>query len=283
METKFFTTDTHMGAVHLNVNFMDNSIRFYTDIIGLKVIERNSQYTMLGTGEQPLLYLYETTSPRKARQAGLYHMAFLVPSRTELGNVFQHLINTGYPLSGASDHFVSEAIYLQDPEGNGIEIYRDVPSMEWTYDDNGFINMGTVEMDYQGVLDANDGSSFNGLHPDTVMGHVHLSVKELPETIKFYEDVFGLDVMTLYGSQAAFMSAAGYHHHLGLNTWGRAEDTAELNDPGLRKYEINFPNFEDFEYFKNKLTELGLTTDRDGNSELVRDPNGIGIRVMFKQ
>ncbi|TDM12144.1 VOC family protein [Macrococcus lamae] len=283
METKYFSNTTHMGAVHLNVNFLDNSIRFYSDIIGLNVLERNAEYTVLGIGERPLLYLYETKTERKDRQAGLYHMAFLVPSRTELGNVFQHLINTQYPLSGASDHYVSEALYLQDPEGNGIEIYRDVPSEEWTYEATGYINMATVEMDFQGVLDSKDGRPFEGLHPDTVMGHVHLSVKELPQTIKFYEDVFGLDIMTLYGAQAAFMSAGGYHHHLGLNTWGGAATSAELTDPGLRKHEINFPNIEDFEHFKKKLTELGLTTERDGNSEIVRDPNGIGIRVMYKK
>ena len=283
MDIKYFSTDTHIGAVHLNVNFMDNSIKFYTEILGLKVLDRQADYIALGADEQPLVYLYETAAPRKERQAGLYHMAFLVPSRTALGNIFKHLIQTQYPLSGASDHFVSEALYLQDPEGNGIEIYHDRPATDWTYQDNGHIDMGTVEMDYQGVLDANDGTAFAGLPPETIMGHVHLSTKELPQTIKFYEDIFGFDIMTTYGAQAAFMSAAGYHHHLGLNTWSHAVNSPELTDPGLRKYEINFPNGEDFEYFKNKLTELGLTTERDGNSELVRDPNGIGIRVMYKK
>ncbi|ULG73901.1 VOC family protein [Macrococcus brunensis] len=283
METKFFTHDTHMGAVHLNVNFLDNSIRFYHEILGMAILEQNKTYTVLGLSGRPLVYLYETRTPRATGQAGLFHMALLVPSRTELGNVFNHLIKTQYPLAGASDHDVSEAIYLQDPEGNGIEIYRDLPSAEWRFQDNGHVVMGTTEMDYQGVLEANDGKPFTGLHPDTIMGHVHLSVKDIPSSIAFYEDVFGMDIMQLYGPQAAFMSAAGYHHHLGLNTWQHAQVSPELDAPGLRKFEINIPNPEDFEYFKQQLEAKGLHTEKDGHSEILRDPNGIAIRVMYQQ
>ncbi|GGB11090.1 VOC family protein [Macrococcus hajekii] len=283
MDSKFFTKDTHIGAVHLNVNFLENSIRFYNEILGMDVLEQNETYTSLGVANRPLIYLYETQIRRESGQAGLYHLAILVPSRTELGNIFNHLIQIQYPLAGASDHDVSEAIYLQDPEGNGIEIYRDLPTAEWTYADNGFITMGTVEMDYQGVLDAKDGKPFTTLHPDTVMGHIHLSVQDIPSSIEFYKDIFGMDLMLLYGPQAAFMSAAGYHHHLGMNVWQHAHSKPSLDAPGLRKFEINIPNQEDFEYFKEQVAAKGISTEKDGDSEILRDPNGIGIRVMYQK
>ncbi|TDM00664.1 VOC family protein [Macrococcus carouselicus] len=281
MGSKFFSNDTHMGAVHLNVNFLENSIRFYHEILGMEILKQNNDYTALGLGGHPLIYLYQTDAKRAPGQAGLFHMALLVPNRTELGNIFNHLIQTQYPLAGASDHDVSEALYLQDPEGNGIEIYRDYPTEEWIFQDNGYVTMGTVEMDYQGVLDAQDGKPFTGLHPDTIMGHVHLSVQNLPASIEFYKDVFGMDIMQLYGTQAAFMSAAGYHHHLGLNTWQQAASPPSPDAPGLRKFEINIPNQEDFDYFREQFSAKGIRTEKDGGSEIIRDPNGIGIRVMY--
>ncbi|MGV2876067.1 VOC family protein [Macrococcus capreoli] len=281
METKFFSNDTHVGAVHLNVNFMDNSIKFYTEILGLHLLETTDEYTVIGTERRPLIYLYPTTKPR-VQTAGLFHFALLVPSREALGNIFLHLIKTEYPLAGASDHDVSEAIYLQDPEGNGIEIYRDLPSESWQFEENGNIVMGTKEMDYQGVIAANHDAPFKGMHPDTIMGHMHLSVIQLQETIAFYEDFFGMDTMTTYGPSAAFLSAGGYHHHLGLNTWNRLDKRPELDAPGLRRFDIHMPNEEDVAHFTKLMTEKGLTMHKDGNSEYVMDPNGIGVRLMIR-
>ena len=282
MEQKFFSTDTHIGAVHLNVNFLENSVRFYNEILGMNIIEQTDAYVALGVGERKLVYLYQTNEKR-TQTAGLFHMAFLVPSREDLGNIFFHLIKTQYPLHGASDHDVSEAIYLADPEDNGIEIYRDLPSKDWQWRDNGDIVMGTVEMDYQGVLDANQNRPFNGMPEGTIVGHMHLQVLNIENTVKFYEDVFGMDVMTNYGHQAAFMSAGGYHHHLGLNTWQGQTAPASISLPGLRKYEINIPNEEDLAYFTSKIESLGLKTLKDGNSDIILDPNNIAIQVMVKQ
>lgn len=282
MEIKYFSNDTHVGAVHLNVNFMDNSIKFYNEILGLNVLEARSDYAVLGTAKRPLVYLYQTNKPR-VKTAGVYHFALLVSSREALGNIFFHLIKTQYPLAGASNHDVSEAIYLQDPEGNGIEIYRDIPSTEWEYQSNGDIVMGTKEMDYQGVLSANNDELFKSIDPNTIMGHMHLSVIDLEKSITFYEDFFGMDLMTKYGPSAAFLSAAGYHHHLGLNTWDGNREQPELDAPGLRHFDIHMPNNEDVSYFKKLLKEKGLKLFQDGKSEIIKDPNGIGIRLMIRE
>ncbi|HCD18973.1 VOC family protein [Macrococcoides caseolyticum] len=281
MERQFFSKDTHIGAVHLNVNFMDNSVKFYHEILGMDIIEHTPTFSSLGVNDSVLIYLYQTNHAR-VQTAGLFHFALLVPSRAVLGNIFYHLIKTEYPLAGASNHDVSEAIYLQDPEGNGIEIYRDVPSNEWQFEPNGNIVMGTSEMDYAAVIEANHNRPFDGMPKDTIIGHMHLSVIDLNQSIAFYNELFGLDVMTRYGSQAAFMATAGYHHHLGLNTWQHQTERARLDYPGLRKFDLNIPNEEDLQHFLETLSEKGSTQLKDENSNIVYDPSGIGIRIMTK-
>ena len=281
MERQFFSKDTHIGAVHLNVNFMDNSVKFYHEILGMDIIEHTPTFSSLGVNDSVLIYLYQTNHAR-VQTAGLFHFALLVPSRAALGNIFYHLIKTEYPLAGASNHDVSEAIYLQDPEGNGIEIYRDVPSNEWQFEPNGNIVMGTSEMDYAAVIEANHNRPFDGMPKDTIIGQMHLSVIDLNQSIAFYNELFGLDVMTRYGSQAAFMATAGYHHHLGLNTWQHQTERARLDYPGLRKFDLNIPNEEDLQHFLETLSEKGSTQSKDENLNIVYDPSGIGIRIMTK-
>ncbi|UBH12864.1 VOC family protein [Macrococcus armenti] len=282
MEKQYFSNDTHIGAVHLNVNFLENSVKFYHEILGMRIFEQSNEYAVLGTKQQPLVYLYQTNEKR-IDTAGLFHFALLVPTRASLGNIFYHLIQTEYPLAGASDHDVSEALYLQDPEGNGIEIYHDYPSNTWRYEENGNIMMGTKEMDFQGVIDANQFRPFDGMPSDTIIGHMHLSVTNLEQSIAFYNDLFGMDVMTTYGSQAAFMATAGYHHHLGLNTWQHRTERARINYPGLRKFELNIPNEEDLAYFMKVFKDKGMVEVQDGTSSMIQDPDGIGIRIMRGQ
>ena len=282
MEKQYFSNDTHIGAVHLNVNFLENSVKFYHEILGMRLFEQSNDYAVLGTKQQPLVYLYQTNEKR-INTAGLFHFALLVPTRASLGNIFYHLIQTEYPLAGASDHDVSEALYLQDPEGNGIEIYHDYPSNTWRYNDNGNIVMGTKEMDFKGVIDANEGRPFEGLPDNTIIGHMHLSVTNLEQSIAFYNELFGMDVMTTYGNQAAFMATAGYHHHLGLNTWQHQTERARLNYPGLRKFELNIPNAEDLAYFMKVFKNKGMVEVQDGTSSMIQDPDGIGIRIMRGQ
>jgi catechol 2,3-dioxygenase len=224
-----------IGTVHLNVANLDRLLTFYQENIGLRLHRREGNSAYLGVGDDDLLTLHHRPDLKRMRGVtGLYHFALLLPSRLHLGRTFKHLIDTRTPLQGMSDHIVSEAIYLADPEGNGIEIYRDRPREEWFRD--GEMQLATIPMDVEGVLNTLVGEdvTFSGLPQGTVMGHIHLHVSDVPQAEAFYRDTLGMDVMFNIG-HATFMSYDGYHHHVGANIWaGRNTPTAEIL--GLDKY-----------------------------------------------
>jgi catechol 2,3-dioxygenase len=214
----------HLGPVHLIVSDLDRSVAFYQDAIGLQVQALTDDQATLGTGEGvPVLVLAAEPGARPAgRHAGLYHVALLYPSRDELARALQRLAVTRTPIDGASDHGVSEAIYLSDPDGNGLELYRDRPRDQWPPPANPGekVGMYTAPLDLQALYDtvAQDPPRRHAA-PGLVVGHVHLHVNDLDAAVGFYTRELGLDVMTMYGDQAAFLSWDGYHHHVGLNTW----------------------------------------------------------------
>jgi catechol 2,3-dioxygenase len=214
----------HLGPVHLIVSDLDRSVAFYQDAIGLQVHEQTDAEASLGTGVgEPLLVLAGEPGARRAgRHAGLYHVALLFPSRDELARALQRLVVTRNPIEGASDHGVSEAIYLSDPDGNGLELYRDRPREHWPAPANpgDTVGMFTQPLDVQGLYDtvAADPPQRHAA-PGLTVGHIHLHVNDLPAAVAFYTGELGLDVTTMYGDQAAFLSWDGYHHHVGLNTW----------------------------------------------------------------
>lgn len=206
----------YISTITLNVHDPKRMVDFYTQL-GMRILSQTKNETMLGTSS-PLLILKHNQDyalEKKATQ-GLYHVAYLVPTRAELGSVLKHLIEQKIPLQGLSDHGVSEAIYLADPEGNGIEIYADRPSILWPYE-NKKLSMMTEMMKYKEVLSL--ATPFKGFSKETILGHLHLHVGDLKEAVKFYQEKLGYDLMQFYGDSAAFLSAGGYHHHLGLNTW----------------------------------------------------------------
>src|SRR4051812_31941684 len=159
--------------------------------------------------------------PRPPGTTGLFHLAILVPTRVELARAARRVMRFGWSLTGASDHLVSEALYLNDPEGNGIEIYRDRPREEWRYDERGEMQMATIPLDLDGVMGelAPDANGDAGMPAGTRTGHVHLQVSELPAAEEFYEHGLGFDVTVRSYPGALFVSAGGYHHHIGMNTW----------------------------------------------------------------
>lgn len=206
----------YISTITLNVHDPKRMVDFYTQL-GMRILSQTKHETMLGTSS-PLLILkhdQDYALENKATQ-GLYHVAYLVPTRAELGSVLKHLIEQKIPLQGLSDHGVSEAIYLADPEGNGIEIYADRPSMLWPYEDKK-LSMMTEMMKYKEVLSL--ATPFKGFSKETILGHLHLHVGDLKAAVKFYQEKLGYNLMQFYGDSAAFLSAGGYHHHLGLNTW----------------------------------------------------------------
>lgn len=218
-----------MGAVELTVADLERSISYYEHAIGLRLHERGAASAALGVGGEDLLRLAELPGAKPARRCcGLYHFALLLPERADLARFLSHAAHERVPLTGLSDHFVSEAVYLSDPDEHGIEIYWDRPRSTW----EGEVSrrMTTLPLDVASVMSELSGAGsagansepFGGLPAATSIGHVHLRVADIASTIVFYRDVLGFELMAALGDQAAFLAAGGYHHHVGANTWESA-------------------------------------------------------------
>jgi catechol 2,3-dioxygenase len=278
---------TRMGEVHLSVAHLGRSIDYYERVIGLRVHSREDSRAALGTGGEDLLVLEEVQGARPALHAsGLYHFALLVPERADLARWLVHAARDRAPLVGLSDHFVSEAIYLSDPDAHGIEIYWDRPREVW----EGQVarRLTTLPLDTDDLLRALDDpttASFEGLPPRTVMGHVHLRVAAIPSTVSFYRDVLGFALMAALGTQAAFLSAGGYHHHFGANTWESAG--AGQPPPGtatLTQATIVLPEPAARDAVVERVAAAGgpaadSIAALDNGDVLVRDPSGNPIAL----
>ncbi|MGH2502958.1 MAG: VOC family protein, partial [Ktedonobacterales bacterium] len=242
----------------------------------------------IGGDPTPVLRLTELPDARRkpARSTGLYHVAILTPSRRDLARTLYHIAQTRYPLSGASDHLVSEALYLSDPDGNGLEIYRDRPRDEWPRED-GQLRMDTIELDLGALINEADADPlpWEGLAAGTRVGHVHLHVAHLAPAVAFYHDMIGLDLMIQLGGSAAFMSAGGYHHHLGLNTWagvGAPQPPAEA--VGIRIWDIVLPSQADVDTVAARLEAASVAYEREaGGAITTRDPSGNALRVRLAE
>lgn len=275
--------------VQLKVSDLVRSIEYYTTIIGFKVLKQTETEAYLtADGQTSLVSLVEVQNAQPLKQgfAGLYHLALLLPSRKDLGNIVQHFVNMNIRL-GAADHDVSEALYLNDPDGNGIEIYIDRHESEWTWNQDDQVHMVTEQLNFQPILAAADGN-WNGLPADTVMGHVHLSVVNLDKSEQFYTNVLDYNVVTRYGAQALFVSTGKYHHHFGLNTWNSNNGHAPTNDMvGLKSFTVVLKDAQYVEEVKQSLTTNGFIVDNFaeapayGGTQLFStvDPNG--LRIVF--
>jgi catechol 2,3-dioxygenase len=269
---------TRMGPVHLTVAALDRSIAYYKESIGLRVHARDGDRVRLGTGGEDLLVLDELPgAPPAHGHSGLYHFALLVPERADLARWLAHAARERVPIAGAADHFVSEAIYLSDPDDHGIEVYWDRPREHWA----GQVaqRMTTLPLDVPGLLGelADPGAEpFDGLAAATTMGHVHLRVADVARTVGFYRDVLGLALMATFGAQAAFLSAGGYHHHVGANIWESAgRGQAPEGSATLRRATIVLPADADVERLAAAVAAAGAEPEPlGGGGVLVRDPAG---------
>lgn len=272
--------DTTLGYVHLNISDLNKSLPFYQEILGFQMHRREGDTAYLGAGKDDILALTERHGAVKPRFAtGLYHFAVLVPSRLELARSLRRLIKTEYPLQGFADHLVSEAIYLADPDGNGIEIYRDRPRKEW-YDAQGNIQMATDPLDVRGVLaelNGHDGTP-RGFDAATKLGHMHLQVANVRQAKAFYSDILGFDLIMMYGPSAAFVSAGGYHHHIGMNTWNSAGAPPPPPESiGLRNFVVRLPNLNELGKVLDRVRAAGLAVEEQNEGLLVRDPSQIAV------
>ncbi|CAN5728376.1 catechol 2,3-dioxygenase [soil metagenome] len=264
-----------LGPVHLAVTDLDRSIGFYRDAIGLRLHHREGAAAVMGAGAADLLVLLEEPNARPAaRHAGLYHFALLHPSRLELARAAKRLIAGRVAISGASDHGISEAIYLPDPDGNGIELAADRPRAEWG-DLRDPSVIGPKPLDLEGLLAlVADEEPAAQADAGLVVGHLHLHVGDVEEGLAFYRDVLGFEPMTLFPS-AAFVSAGGYHHHLAFNTWrGAGAAPAPDGVVGLRRWTVFLERDSELEDVRERAVAAGgEPVDVDGGV-LLRDPWG---------
>ncbi len=269
-------SSTAIGLVTLTVADLARSVRFYEDVLGFRVIEQTQEGASLGAQAGPALLNLSVrpgATPKPARATGLYHFAILVPDRVALGYSLHRLADTRYPLAGASDHLVSEALYLSDPDGNGIEIYRDRPQENWPRAGDQVV-MASDPLDLQGILAEaqRDTGTWSGLPAGARIGHIHLQVADLAEAQRFYHGIVGFDIMAAMPG-ALFVSAGGYHHHLGLNTWqSRGAPQAPAGSAGLRSFTVTVPDHDELERVVAHLEAAAVPVERLQETVVFSDP-----------
>jgi len=274
---------TRLGRVRLQVSDLERSLDYYERVLGLRVLGREGGGATLGArgdGAGPLVELRERPGaapvPRNGR-LGLFHFAILLPDRAALGRFLGHLAERG-ERAGASDHLVSEALYLHDPDGLGIEVYADRPRAEWRRQGRQ-LQMATDPLDAPGVLAAAGGEPWDGMPAGTTMGHVHLHVGDLDVAAAFYHQALGFDAMVWSYPGALFLAAGGYHHHLGLNTWARGAPSAGEHEARLLEWTVVLPDAGDVDAAAASLGLAGHPPRLDGAGFAVADPWGTVVRV----
>ncbi|MFA5551149.1 MAG: VOC family protein [Trueperaceae bacterium] len=276
--------DTSLGRVRLQVADLEHSLAWYQSVLGLKLLEREANAATLGThADEPLVELRELAGarpvPRRGR-LGLYHYALLLPDRPSLGAFLSHLAQTG-ERAGASDHLVSEALYLNDPDGLGIEVYADRPRDEWSVQSRE-IQMATIPLNAADLALSARNTPWEGMPAGTKMGHVHLHIGDIDVAEEFYHHGLGFDKVVWSYPGALFLSAGGYHHHLGLNTWAATSPGAGQDDARLLDWEIALPSQADVEAAGASLAAAGHQATADGNALQATDPWGTTVRLLAR-
>ena len=283
--TRQLPTATTVGEVHLKVASLPEALVFYRDILGYTVTSLGDDIVALAPGGgEPHVVLHELAAPEPVsrRTSGLFHAAILLPERRDLALVTQRLVNSGWDIGGASDHGVSEALYLDDQDGNGIEIYVDRPRAQWPVAGNQ-VRMVAERLDFDNLFGelAGGNHEWQGIPSGTTIGHIHLQVSDLEASRRFYVDLLGFDVMQDTYPGALFVAAGGYHHHLGMNTWaGRGVPRPPENAVGLERFAVNLPDMSSLEVLAERLQRAGADVPEvSDNSVYVRDPDGIEIEI----
>jgi catechol 2,3-dioxygenase len=280
--------DTAIGTVRLTVSDVDRSRSFYERALGFQAAELDDGGLALGVrGEDPLIELWGDSSAARLnpRSTGLYHLAILLPSRAQLAVALSRLLDARWSLDGASDHLVSEALYLSDPDGNGIELYRDRPRDEWPRA-GGQLEMGTLPLDLRRLLEERSGATGAASASSaagTRIGHVHLQVADIGEAEAFYHGLLGFDVMVRGYPGALFVSAGGSHHHIGLNTWHSAGASAPApGSIGLRSFEVELPDANNLDQLLARVRESGARIEPATGGGIVRDPSGNAVMLRSR-
>ena len=276
---------TKIRSIDLKVKDLKASLTFYSEMLVFKIIKNESRNVLLSAdGELPyLISLTEdkTAAAGKKDSAGLFHVAFRFRNRKELARVFLRLFNSGTKFQGFSDHLVSEAIYLSDPDNNGVELYTDKPKSEWEIK-SGQVMMDTLPLDLSKITaELDNPDEWNGIDSETDIGHIHLSVSDLYQAEKFYGNILGFDVSNSVYSGALFFAAGGYHHHIGTNIWhSRNKKVSSENQTGLMSFTIKIPDKNVIQKIADEAEESKLTVDKINSGEItIKDFDGISVRI----
>ncbi|WP_227939363.1 VOC family protein [Alkalihalobacillus deserti] len=274
---------TFVDHVKLRVENLERSLHYYQEVIGFKILEQTKTTAKLTTdGKTSVLSIEqpEHVVRKQGRTTGLYHFALLLPNRSDLANIVFHFIEKEVQI-GSSDHLVSEALYLSDPDGNGIEIYVDRDPSEWSWN-NGNVAMTVDPLNFEDLLSNGKQQEWKGLPVGTVMGHIHLHVAELQKTEQFYTKGLGFEVVNRYGAQALFISTEKYHHHIGLNTWnGVGAPTPPVNSVGLESFTLMLANEETRNTIMAQLKEIGASVTEENGMFVTSDPSGNRIYLKI--
>ncbi|HZO74945.1 MAG TPA: VOC family protein [Ktedonobacteraceae bacterium] len=274
--SKSIHPDTRIGTATLRVAQLDRSLHFYEDVLGFRRLEQTPEKVVIGAEDMtPLLVLTEEpgAQPQPRQFAGVYHIAILLPSRAELGQLLARMIEAGIEI-GQGDHLVSEALYISDPDAIGLELYRDRPSDTWHWSEEKRVQMASNPVDLEGMLAEGEQSShsWTGLPAGTRIGHMHLRVGDIAQAEHFYHTILGFDI-TAQVPGALFVSAGGYHHHIGLNTWeSRGAGPAPAHTAGLRSFEVLLPDREALKEVQARLTAAQIPFQEEATSITVADP-----------
>ena len=276
-----YNSKIYLAEAVLNVKDLARQTAFYTQIIGLEIRTQTETEVILGAGGKDLVHLIQTNRKEAVQSSyGLYHMAILLPSREDLADVFKHIAELNYPFIGAADHGYSEALYLEDPEGNGIELYRDKPVADWDIREYGRIIGVTEELSAQEIYEMGRKMNPFVIAPDTRMGHIHLSVKDSQLATAFYQAVLDLsDKFTI--PSASWIASGDYHHHLAVNEWGgKALAKRDKDMPGLAYYVVEVANKEGLVTIAERAKAYGAPVKwLSSNDFTFEDPDGIVTRV----
>lgn len=275
---------THVGQVRIKVKNLSRSLAFYEEVIGFQVSHQtDSTADLTADGKTVLLTLEQPdgVADKQGKTTGLYHFALLLPTRSDLAQFVLHLSDRNLPV-GSADHLVSEALYLSDPDGNGIEVYRDRDPSVWSWNGSE-VRMATDPLNFRDLLAGVNERKWNGLPSGTVMGHIHLHVSDLQETERFYTQGLGFEVVCRYGGQALFISSGKYHHHIGLNTWnGVGAPRPAANSVGLESFDVVYPNEEARARAVANLREMGAAVTEEAEGLSVADPSGNRMRLSVE-
>src|SRR5690625_3965790 len=273
---------TFVSEVSLKVQNLKRSLDFYENIIGFKVLKQTETTAHLTADGKTVLVKIEQPEnviPKQERTTGLYHFALLLPTRPDLANFLKHYMKTGLQL-GASDHLVSEALYLSDVDGNGIEVYADRDPTKWTWKKE-LVEMVTDPLNFSDLISKATGE-WKGLPSNTIMGHIHLHVADLQEAEQFYIDGLGFDIVSRYGNQALFISDGNYHHHIGLNIWnGVGAPKPDSNSAGMKSYTIVLEDEKKRSTVATRLENIGASLYIKDDTYITEDPSGNKIILQI--